>query len=206
MARPRTIDDAALLAATSRAIGRVGVPKLTLAEVGREAGLAPATLVQRFGSKRGLLLAVAERAIDDVREPFARARRRQGSPLTALRAALVDLAGTFEDPGELANHLGFLQLDLSDPEFHALGLRWFNAAAHQVATLLDDAVEAGELNRSVDTRRLARTVLALYNGALVTWGMWREGPLDRWLEAELDVLLPTGASGGRRSAAGTGTG
>jgi AcrR family transcriptional regulator len=204
MPRPRTIDDAELVAATSRAIGRVGVAKLTLAEVARDAGLAPATLVQRFGSKRGLLLAVAERSADDVHETFARARRANRSPLAALRAALVDLAGTFDEPDELANHLGFLQLDLSDPEFRALALRWWNAAAHATRGLLDAAVEAGELEARVNTRLLARTVLALYSGALVTWGMWREGPLDRWLGRELDVLLVS--SGARRSAAGTGTG
>jgi AcrR family transcriptional regulator len=171
------------------------VAKLTLAEVARDAGLAPATLVQRFGSKRGLLLAVAERSVDGVREPFAAARRRNPSPLGALREALIELAGSIDDPDELANHISFLQLDLSDPEFRALGLRWWNAAAHQIGGLLTDAVDAGELNPNVDVHRLARTVLALYNGALITWGMWREGPLGDWLGAELDVLLPAGGGG-----------
>jgi len=202
MARPRTIDDAALVTATVRAIGRVGVPRLTLAEVARDAGLAPSTLVQRFGSKRGLLLAVAERAAESVHEPFAAARRRTRSPLAALRAAVIELAGTFDDPDELANHLGFLQLDLADPEFHALALRWWETAAVEVRALLDEAVDRGDLEPRTDTRRLARTVLALYSGATVTWGMWREGRLDRWLGRELDALL----SGARRSAAGTGTG
>jgi len=116
--------------------------------------------------------------------------------------AVVELAGTFEDPDELANHLGFLQLDLGEPEFHALALRWWEAAACEVRALLDEAVERGDLVPRTDTRRLARTVLALYSGATVTWGMWREGPLDRWLGRELDALF----SGARRSAAGTGTG
>ena len=58
--RPRTVSDQAILAATARVIGDLGPAKLTLARVASEVGLAPATLVQRFGSKRGLLLALAE--------------------------------------------------------------------------------------------------------------------------------------------------
>ena len=57
--RPRAASDADILDATARAMARLGPARLTLADVAREAGLSPATLVQRFGSKRGLLLAVA---------------------------------------------------------------------------------------------------------------------------------------------------
>src|SRR4051794_38908319 len=57
--RPRTVSDAAILEATSRVIGRLGPSRLTLADVAEEIGLVPATLIQRFGSKRGLLLAFA---------------------------------------------------------------------------------------------------------------------------------------------------
>ncbi|HXA62933.1 MAG TPA: helix-turn-helix domain-containing protein [Streptosporangiaceae bacterium] len=51
---PRTVDDATIPRATAEVIGRAGLAGLTLAAVAREAGLSAATLVQRFGSKRGL--------------------------------------------------------------------------------------------------------------------------------------------------------
>ena len=56
--RPRATSDEDLLAATHRVVSRLG-PNLTLADVAKEAGVSPATLMQRFGSKRGLLLAFA---------------------------------------------------------------------------------------------------------------------------------------------------
>ena len=59
MSRHRTLPDEQVIAAAARVIGRLGPARLTLADVAREAGLAPATLLQRFGSKRGLLLEVA---------------------------------------------------------------------------------------------------------------------------------------------------
>ena len=44
-----------------RAVAVVGPARLALTDVARETGLAPATLLQRFGSKRGMLLAALER-------------------------------------------------------------------------------------------------------------------------------------------------
>ena len=68
--RPRTHSDDALLDATFRAVGAVGPARLTLADVAREAGVAPATLVQRFGSKR-----VAARGRGGARRGAGAARR-----------------------------------------------------------------------------------------------------------------------------------
>src|SRR5579885_3160850 len=67
MARPRTRTDAEVLAAALRAVAAHGVARLTLADVAREAGLAPSTLAERFGSKRALLLAAARHAAAVVR-------------------------------------------------------------------------------------------------------------------------------------------
>jgi AcrR family transcriptional regulator len=64
-ARPRTVSDEELLEATARAVSRVGPARLTLADVAKEAGVVPATLVQRFGTKRGMLLALMKGLLDD---------------------------------------------------------------------------------------------------------------------------------------------
>src|SRR5262245_43040121 len=82
--RPRTVDDRGILEAASRIILKLGPGKFTLADVGREAGLSAATLVQRFGSKRALLLALARSACESVDACFATIRRTHPSPLDAL--------------------------------------------------------------------------------------------------------------------------
>ena len=61
MPRPKTVDDTAVLDAAMRVVDRAGPGGLTLGAVAGEVGLSPATLVQRFTSKRGLLLALARR-------------------------------------------------------------------------------------------------------------------------------------------------
>src|SRR2546426_10777615 len=116
MSRHRTIPDADVLAATVRVISQVGPARLTLADVAKEAGLAPATLLQRFGSKRGLLLAVAQQGSDGMDKCFAQVRAAHQSPLSALFASLEQITRHAETPEAMANSLAFLEIDLTDPD------------------------------------------------------------------------------------------
>jgi AcrR family transcriptional regulator len=186
--RPRTASDAAILAATARALGRVGPVRLTLADVAAEVGLAPATLVQRFGSKRGLLLAVRARSTEALVETFAAARRTADSPIEALGAALIGLTCGIDGPEALANHLAFRQGDLGDSEFRDHTLDQSRAMREEIRALLDEAVRAGELVR-LQSARVARAVQTTYNGSLATWAVAREGTLADWLREDLDLML-----------------
>jgi AcrR family transcriptional regulator len=186
--RPRTASDAMILAAAARAIGCIGPARLTLADIAAEVGLAPATLVQRFGSKRGLLLAFAATGTAALAETFAAARRAADSPLAALVAALIDLTRGIDTPEALANHLAFRQGDLSDAEFRAHALAQNHALREEIRALLDEAVRAGELVR-LQSPRVARAVQTTYHGSLATWVVAREGSLADWLREDLDVML-----------------
>lgn len=190
MARPRTTSDEAILQATARAISLHGPNGLTLGAVAKEAGLAPATLVQRFGSKRGLMLALAERAPDGTRAVFARARTAaHESPTEALIDALVALAVGVSTPLEMANNLAFLQLDLTDPEFRAHAAAQASAFRQETAALLDAAVFAGELRDVMDTARTARTLQVVFNGTLLLWAVDGEGDPLALLRAEVEDAL-----------------
>ncbi|MEU4832719.1 TetR/AcrR family transcriptional regulator [Streptosporangium sp. NPDC023615] len=189
MARPRTTSDEAILRAAGRAIGGHGPAGLTLAAVATEAGLSPAALVQRFGSKRGLLLAFAEWSASGTGEVFGRARRRHDSPLTALYEALTELASTMGTPEEAANALAFLQLDLTDPEFREHAVTQARRMREEITGLLAEAVVTGELTGNADPVRLARAVQVAYNGTLILWALTGEGDLPRVLRADIDHLL-----------------
>ena len=188
MPRPRTVSDADIVAGTVRAISRVGPVALTLADVGREVGLSPATLVQRFGSKRGLLLTLVADAATATRQGFAALRAAAKSPLGAVREYAVCLAGMAKSPAALANHLAFLQIDLTDPDFHRHALAQSRVVRAELRSLLDAAVEAGEL-RPTDTRALARLVHVTLNGSLLAWAIHRDGTAVRWLARDLAALL-----------------
>src|SRR5580704_2350099 len=60
MARTKTISDEAVLAAAATVMFARGPSEFTLGDVAKAAGIAPATLVQRFGDKHGLIVAAIE--------------------------------------------------------------------------------------------------------------------------------------------------
>lgn len=186
--RPRTVSDAAILAATHRVIGRVGPNRLTLAEVAAEVGLAPATLVQRFGSRRELLLALVQSGSETVEECFARMRGDHASPLAALVEAATVLSRVMRTPAEIANGLAFLQMDVTDPDFQRLAEAHARHTIEGYRRLLAEAVAAKEL-RPTDTARLARAVSAVAGGSLINWGMLQKGNVERWVREDLETLL-----------------
>jgi len=189
MARPRTVSDDDVAAATGRALHRHGLAGTTLAAVAREVGITPAGLVQRFGSKRDLLLAFAARAEGATRASFAAARTDAASPLGALHCALESLTAGVQDRAGLARSLGFLQLDLTDEAFRALAAANARRARAEVEALLLEAVAAGELSADVDTAALARAVYVAYNGVLVLWALLDESPLPDELRTAVDAVL-----------------
>ena len=189
MPRTRTVDDEAILRAAADAIAEQGPAGLTLAEVGQRIGLSPATLLQRFGSKRGLLLELAATGPKWAEQKFLHASAHHTSPLKALIAALKAMAGSVADPESMANNLAFLQLDLSDPDFHALALQHAQSLRSGIEAGLKDAEQAGELAKTTDTKRLTEAVETVYNGALITWAVHRKGRLENHLQKQLETLL-----------------
>lgn len=186
--RPRTTSDATILAALTRVLSRLGPAKLTLADVAAEAGHSPAGLVQRFGSKRGLMLALARQRTADARAAFAPARVRHPSPLEAMFEILAGLVRHAGTPEALGHHLAFTHADLDDAEFHQAAFEQARAMLDGIRGLLDQAVDAGEL-AECDTEGLARTVQTAWNGALATWAVYRQGSLAEWLRGEIEAVL-----------------
>jgi AcrR family transcriptional regulator len=187
--RPRGVDDAAILRAAVEVIGRVGPARLTLAAVAGEVGVVPGTLVQRFGSKRGLLVALAASAVRDADALHERARAGHASALAALDAFAVEGMSEMSTPERFANHLAFLCADLTDPELHEHALAVHRAQCRVLELLLGEAAAGGELRPGTDTRALARTIRAVVAGTGLSWALDREGTLPERLRQEIRAVL-----------------
>ena len=187
--RPRKVSDSQLFAAAHSVMSRVGPRELTLAVIAKEAGVTAAVLVQRFGSKRGLLLALSAKYSDGAGEFIGTLAKQHASPLAALRAYADCMAGMAASPAALARSLAYLQIDMTDPDFRRLLLKQARATRAALGRLVEAALEAGELDRSVSPRQLARTIEAVLSGSLITWGFYREGNAAQWMRADLDAVL-----------------
>lgn len=187
--RPKRAPDAQILDAAARLLASLGPGRLRLEDVAREVGLAPATLLLRFKSKRQLLLAVAEHSVAGMAAHFQARRQAHPSPLHVVTEVCDFVRAVAEEPRQLAHMLAFLQLSLEDAEFGACAERHDAALQREIARLLDEAHARGELG-SCSTNRLSRAVIALVRGSLLTWSaIGRHVSPERWIRDDLETLL-----------------
>jgi AcrR family transcriptional regulator len=187
--RTRKVSDDDVFAAAYRAMNRLSPGDLTLAQIAAEAGVTASALVQRFGSRRALLLQLATAASDSTDDFIAGLRERHRSPLAALRAYAECLAGLADSPAALARSLAYLQIDLTDPDFRKPLMVQARATRAGLESLIKAAIAAGELRRSVKPGALVRTVEAVLSGSMMTWAFHQEGTAARWMRDDLDAVL-----------------
>jgi AcrR family transcriptional regulator len=186
--RPRQNTDMEILFAAFRAIARLGPNKLTLVDVAREANVSAASLVQRFGSKRALLLAASKDAAGGHTYIFGGLREKHRSPLAALFGLADCMTVMGETPEQVAHTLAFAQIDLTDTEFHHHARAGSDGFHDGIRALIKEAVAAGELVKC-DAGRLARAVQATLNGSILGWAIHREGTLPSWVRRDLKTVL-----------------
>lgn len=167
---------------------RLGPEQFTLAEIAGEAGLTAGALVQRFGSKLGLLRAIAAQLTDGSAQLLDAIRAEASSPLDAVRAYGRCMAQMGGSPGALAHHLAWLQLDLTDDEMHR-HLRAQGAIAREMLQRwLGEAIVAGELERGTDAAGLARTVQVTITGSLLS-SAFDDASATSAMRRDLDAVL-----------------
>lgn len=187
--RPRKVSDDEVFAAAYRAMTRLGPGEITLAEIAAEAGVTAGALVQRFGSKRELLLQLSAGAADTNAQFIRGLRKKQRSPIAVLRAYAECLAGLAASPAALARSLAYLQIDLTDADFRKHLLAQARATRVALREVIDDAAAEGELASDVDADALARVIETALSGSLITWAVYRDGDAAPWLRADVDAVL-----------------
>ena len=169
--RRRTIPDLALAEHACTLLVEAGAPAVTFAQVSKRGGIAPAPLVQRFGTREGLLTAAASALRGRIAAAFAASR--QPSALANLRAALPMLAP------HLVASLSLAWLVPLDG--YAVEMR------KQISFSLAAAIEARELPRC-DVAQLARFIQISALGAAAT-ALLERGDPAALVRAALDAHL-----------------
>lgn len=187
--RPRKVSDDEIVMAAHRAMSRLGPGELTLADIAAEAGVTAGLLVQRFGSKRGLLLALTERFSGGTAEMFAELRKGHRSPLAALRGYCDGMAHLASSPAALARNFAYLQIDLTDPDFRKHLSIQAKATREELYKLIKDAIASKELIYETNARQLARTIEAVVGGSMLSWAYYQEGTAAKWMRHDLDAVL-----------------
>jgi len=187
--RRRKAEDADVFAALVRVMQRRGPAELTLREIAREAGVTAGALVQRFGSKRAMVLAHARHAAATGDVGLTIPAPKTSSPLKVLRSVAAMYAQLADSPRAAVRNLAYLLNDLADPVLRRHLLRLSRGARAWYEELLTDAVAARELGPDTDVRMLARLIEVTLRGSILNWTLYREGAAADWLREDLDEVL-----------------
>jgi AcrR family transcriptional regulator len=187
--RRRKAEDVDVFAALVSVMQRRGPAELTLREIAAEAGVTAGALVQRFGSKRAMLLAHARYAAATGDVGVTVPHPRTSSPLEALRSVTAVHAQLADSPRAAVRNLAYLHNDLADPALRRHLLRMSRAARAHYEQLVADAIAAGELRANTDVQALARTIEVTLGGSFLAWALYREGAAADWLREDLDATL-----------------
>ena len=161
--RRKDVSDDAVIRGVLRLLERSG-PHFSLADVGREVGLTAARLVQRFGSRAGLLGAAFDswsRTALDAMEAVITIERPLAAYLDWVRYGLAGMS-----PAGMHLSLGLLQIASEDPALRRWHAGHLKRSLEMLAKLLRRAVAAGELENT-DCRQLAERLSIVLSGALV---------------------------------------
>jgi AcrR family transcriptional regulator len=190
MARPRSIDDEALLSCAAEVLAQVGPSQFTLARAAARAGVAPATYIKRFGTKQGLFEALSRRWAQTV-GPGMDAAASTTTGLDRVRAAALWGVASMDVPEHAANLLAALALDLQHPAMTDLLDQGWATWRTRIAALVRDAAAAGALPHAPAPPVAAQILFAIVEGSRIAWCVRPEGSLQRQVQQLIDEILGT---------------
>jgi AcrR family transcriptional regulator len=199
MARPVETEDAALLDAAARALAVLGPAEFTLAKAGAHAGVAAATLVKRFGSKRGVFVRLSRRWVESLDAELDAVEAAAPSPLAAVRALALHSYHDLDRPDTAHRQLAALAVDLQDDELRDLLHQGWGKVTSRLRDQVALASAAGQLTGAPPPAQLARILHAAMEGGCLFWSVHPEGSLIERLGSDLDVLLSAWTAEGEES-------
>ena len=176
MPRPKKLSDDAVLDGVLQAMVKSG-PEFTLAEAAVEAGIAASTLVQRFGGKEDLVLRVLKRDNERFEAWLHEAVPTRG------KAAVIDFLASMtpgsDEEDALPQHLLWLREDFRDPLLNRLTRERFAMIHAAIAERMPPLpIPIDEAVRLIDAQR---------QGAIIQWGIFREGHIRDYVRRSLDI-------------------
>lgn len=188
MPRRKQRSDAQVLDAILPVILARGLHRVTLPELGEAAGLSPATLLQRFGSRTEVIEAALDQGTAALEAELDRPPCFEEDPRAALIHFLLGLAAPIGDRERLAGSLEILGRDMVVPHRNLAARRHLGLVRARIARGLEAMGHAPD-----EAQRRALTVEALWHGLAIQWALHGEGRLDDWLRVGLEDVLAEGA-------------
>lgn len=170
MSRCKTISDDQLIDRILPALMAHGPSSLSFVNASQASGLSAATLVQRFGSRAGMVEAVLQRVWDQLDAKTAEADADCPSDPAGAVELLLRLTSSETADYDFTDGLLLLREDIQNPVLRARGAEWGSRLAGVLGRRLsNDAGRATELGWQM---------ASLWQGTLVWWAFQRDEALE----------------------------
>lgn len=174
----RATSEQRIIDAAMRVIGRKGTDRLTLSEVGAEAGYSRGLPAHLFGNKEGLLLRVVERYMSHImgRTHFSLPDWESGKGLKQLRTIIQTWTATGVRFPEYYRTYVILSGEAVRQESNRMGvtlrarIRQMNSRTREeLGRYLGQGRKHGELAQDVDPDHAAMLIMSTLSGLLSFW-------------------------------------
>jgi AcrR family transcriptional regulator len=200
VARPRTVSDEAIIEAAYQLVVSNGPKGLTFKRLGEEVNLVPAALARRFTSKQALLLEVDRFAFARSNARLQEVRNQAGSPIEAILASFIAELSFVTTIERFIHGEEYLLMDLGDRDMYANYHLSFHERHRQVAELLREAQQRGEIDAAIDVNEFAQFLQMILHGAGHVWAMDQKAPIEKYITKYVQLALqPYKGNKGRKS-------
>lgn len=161
MGRSRSLDDDQILELVDGALGDAD-NTWTLAGAATAAGLHPATLIKRFGSRRGLLLALSRRWVNSI--PLGPTSKDAYQELLGWADATSAHSVSTE---QILIRIDALMEDLRDLELRGLLHQGWQQTIEYLTAVIDRARQDDQIQAGLASETMARLLLDAAHGNLL---------------------------------------
>jgi AcrR family transcriptional regulator len=166
--RPQVYSDNRIFESISIILAEQGFESLTLRNIAEKAGLSPAILSKRFGSKKGMIIAYYDFLAEVTKKSFLNTSKRSLPPAEALTEIFTQWHEFIKTPRECANYMMlYLKLDI-DPELAEISKKRRLIIDAEVQTILEEGIQRGEI-ACPNVAEMSYALQAAVTGAVMLW-------------------------------------
>lgn len=189
MPRTKIMADVAVLKLIVEVIIEKGATTFSLQDLSKKTGLSPATLLQRFGSKKNILHRAIELANEDLKQKLNNSASDSKSIIQQIINIYLDLSLSFSKPADIANGLDILKLDILEKKLNDLTRNYYKIRRNKIYTLIKLAQKQQEILINHGAKEIAWNLECLWQGSIMLWALTGSGELKKWLKSRFTSYL-----------------
>lgn len=188
MGRPKLFTDEEVLAKAFSIISKEGFDSFTLEQVSEVTGIAPATLIRRFKTKRNLAIKSRDWQWNYNLSLIEKNQlNKSGEGLKGLESLIHQISQSV-DSDNLGEHLRLLSDDLANPELRTTATNFFKWTRKIIKDLLDQAIIKGEL-KDLNSLEMSFHLEALIQGIIFQFAFYPEKSIEYKLLKHINLAL-----------------